>query len=33
LALQEISRRRPILKNRTPIDIEQAAVEIAIERQ
>lgn len=29
LALQQSSRRKPIPKNRTPPDIEQAAVELA----
>ena len=32
LALHEISRRKPVLKNRTPIEIEQAIVALAVEQ-
>ena len=32
LALSEMSRRKPILKNRTPAEVEEAVVAIAVEQ-
>ena len=32
LALQEISRRKPVLKNRTPVEIEQAMLTVSVEQ-
>jgi hypothetical protein len=31
-ALQEISRRKPVLKNRTPFEIAQVIVAVAVEQ-
>jgi hypothetical protein len=32
LALQELTRRKPILKNRTPADVEAIIVELSLEQ-
>jgi hypothetical protein len=32
LALQELTRRKPILKNRTPPDVEAIMVELSLEK-